>query len=283
MTRKWPRRNIVTSEEYSFSKFSRNDFYEKLNSRLVDMAELNSGQRIVDLACGTGGVTKLILERLRGARDSVVIAVDHSSSALKQAMEELNGRKDSAIQFVQSQVEQLSESLKESVDTIVFCNAIHYIPDKDALVADISKSLKLGGKFAFNTSFYEGSHPPETLDYYRKWMFKAMRILRREYGLSPSRDKKVESRNHLSPEEYKSLLENHGLKIVKQEINTVDVPIDGWLDISAFEDFVEGVMPGVPLDKASAALQEAVRRTFEEMNLTYVSRSWLGIVAVRAA
>ncbi len=273
----------MTSEQYSFSKFSRNDFYEKLNSRLVDMAELNSGQRIVDLACGTGGVTKLILERLRGARDSVVIAVDHSASALKQAMEELNGRKDSAIQFVQSQVEQLSDSLKESVDTIVFCNAIHYISDKDALVADISKSLKPGGKFAFNTSFYEGSHPPETLDYYRKWMFKAMRILRREYGLSPSRDKKVESRNHLTPEEYKSLLENHGLEIVKQEIDTVDVPIDGWLDISQFEDFVEGVMPGVPLDKASAALQEAVRQTFEEMNLTYVSRSWLDIVAVRAA
>ncbi|MDA0769050.1 MAG: methyltransferase [Chloroflexi bacterium] len=273
----------MTSQEFSFSKFSRNDFYEKLNSRLVEMAELNSGQRIVDLACGTGGVTKIILEHLRDARDSVVIAVDHSASALKQAMEELNGRKVSALQFVQSQVEQLSESLKETVDTIVFCNAIHYIPDKDALIEDISKSLKPGGKFAFNTSFYEGSHPPETLDYYRKWMFKAMRILRREYGLSPSRENKVESRKHLTPEQYKSILENHGLQIVKQEIETVDVPIDGYLDISAFQDFVEGVMPGVPLDKASAALQEGVRQTFAEMNLTYVSRSWLEVVAVRAA
>ncbi|MCH8827090.1 MAG: L-histidine N(alpha)-methyltransferase [Chloroflexi bacterium] len=272
----------MTSQEHSFSKFSRNDFYEKLNSHLVEMAELDSGQRIVDLACGTGGVTKLILDHLRDARDFVVIAVDHSASALKQAMEELKGSKDAAVQFVQSQVEQLSESLKESVDTIVFCNAIHYIPDKDALVKDISKSLKPGGKFAFNTSFFEGSHPPETLHYYRKWMFKAMRILRREYGLSPSREKKVESRKHLTPEQYKDLLETHGLKIVKQEIETVDVPIDGWLDISAFEDFVTGVMPGVPLDKASASLQEAVRQTFEEMKLTYVSRSWLGVVAVRA-
>ena len=272
----------MTSQEFSFSKFSRNDFYEKLNSRLVDMAELDSGQRIVDLACGTGGVTKLILDHLRDARDSVVIAVDHSASALKQAMEELNGRKDAALQFVQSRVEQLSEALKETVDTIVFCNAIHYIDDKDALVADISRSLKPGGKFAFNTSFYEGSHPPETLRYYRQWMFKAMRILRREYGLSPSREKKVESRKHLTPEQYKELLGNHGLTIVKQEIDTVDVPIDGWLDISGFQDFVEGVMPGVPLEKASAALQEAVRQTFEEMKLTYVSRSWLDIVAVRA-
>ena len=118
----------MTSQDYNFSKFSRNEFYEGLNAHLVDMADVRSGQRIVDLACGTGGVTKLILERLRDARESVVIAVDHSSSALKQAMEELNGRKNAAIQFVQSQVEQLSDSLKETVDTIVFCNAIHVTP-----------------------------------------------------------------------------------------------------------------------------------------------------------
>ena len=69
---------------------------------------------------------------------------------------------------------------------------------------------------------------------------------------------------------------------MKQEIETVDVPIDGWLDISAFSDFVEGVMPGVPLEKASSALQEGVRQTFEEMNLRYVARSWLDVVAVRS-
>ncbi|MCH8062557.1 MAG: hypothetical protein IH861_08640 [Chloroflexi bacterium] len=77
----------MAPEEFTFTKFSRNDFYEGLNRRLVDMAEIGSGQRIVDLACGTGGVTKLMLEKLRDARDSVIIAVDHSASALKQAME----------------------------------------------------------------------------------------------------------------------------------------------------------------------------------------------------
>ena len=150
---------MISNTEFSFSKFSQNSFYEGLNAHLVDMADLGRDKRIVDLACGTGGVTGLIVERLHDACESVVIAVDHSASALKQAMENLKGRRDSAIQFVHSQVEGLSDSLKESVDTIVFCNAIHYIPDKDALLADISKSLNPGGKFAFNTSFFEGSHP----------------------------------------------------------------------------------------------------------------------------
>ncbi|MYC06069.1 MAG: class I SAM-dependent methyltransferase [Chloroflexi bacterium] len=273
----------MTTQDYSFSKFSQNSFYEGLNAHLVDMADLSRDKRIVDLACGTGGVTSLIVGRLNNARDSVVIAVDHSAGALKQAMENLRGRGDSVIQFVHSQVEGLSESLnRESVDTVVFCNAIHYIPDKDALLEDITRSLNPGGKFAFNTSFYEGSHPPESLEYYRKWMFKSIRTLRREYGLKPTRAEKVESRKQLTVDQYRELLEKHGMTIVKQDIETVQVPIEGWLDISGFQDFIEGTLPGVPLKEASAALQSGVRQTFEEMNITHVPRSWLGIIAVRS-
>ena len=273
---------MTSSSDFSFSKFSQNSFYEVLNAHLVDMADLGGDKRIVDLACGTGGVTGLIVERLHDACESVVIAVDHSASALKQAMENLKGGRDSAIQFVHSQVEGLSDSLKESVDTVVFCNAIHYIPDKDALLADISKSLNPGGKFAFNTSFFEGSHPPESLEYYRKWMFKSIRTLRREYGLRPIRSEKVESRRQLTVDQYRELLEKQGLTIVRQEIDTVQVPIEGWLDISGFSDFIEGTLPGVPLEEASAALQSGVHQTFAEMNITHVPRSWLGVVAVRS-
>lgn len=269
------------SEEFSFSRFSDQSFFQSQNAHLIDMAGVGSGQRIVDLACGTGGVTRLILQRLKGARDSVIIGIDHSATALKLAMEDLKDVRDSAVQFVQSRVEHLSDSVKESVDTVIFCNAIHYVPDKEALLTEISKSLKPGGKLAFNTSFYDGAHLEETLLYYRKWMLKASRILRREYGLSPSRADKVESRKQLTPEEYTALVEGNGFRIEKQEIETVQVPMEGWLDISSFEDFIKGTMPGVPLDKASAALKAGVRQTFEEMKVTSIPRNWLDVVAVR--
>ena len=272
----------MASGDFSFATFSQNPFYEALNARLVAMAEPSSGQRIVDLACGTGGVTKLILEQIRGARDSVVIAVDHSAGALKQAMEDLKAQRDSAVQFVQSRVEQVSESLKERADTVIFCNAIHYIPDKDGLLVEVSKALNPGGKFAFNTSFYEGGQVPESLQFYRKWMFKSARVLRREYGLSPQRAAKVESRKHLTADEYRDLLERNRFRIVRQEEDTVMVPIEGWLDISTFQDFIEGTMPGVPLKEASAALKVGVRQTFDEMGIAHVPRNWLDIVAVRA-
>lgn len=271
----------MSDNEYTFTKFANNPFYRRQNAYLIDMAGVGSGQRIVDLACGNGGVTRLIVERLKGARDSVIIGIDHSAEMLKLAMEELKECRDAAIQFVQSRVEQASDSLKESVDTVFLCNAIHYVPDKNELVADIRKTLKPGGKLAFNTSFFDGAHPPETVLFARKWMLKAARRLRRDYGLSPVRSEKVESRKQLTPEEYRGLLEGHGFRISRQEIETVQVPIEGWLDISAFEDFIVGVMPGVPLDKASAALKAGIRQVFEEMNLDYVPRNWLRVVAVR--
>ena len=271
----------MSGANYSFSTFSKNEFYAQLNARLVDMAEVGSDRRIVDLACGTGGVTRLILERINRTRDTVVIALDHSQSALKAAMEELMDISDNAVKYVQSGVENVSEAVKESVDTIVFCNAIHYLPDKDKVVHDIGDALRTGGKFAFNTSFYEGGQHEDSSAFYSKWMFKAFRILRKEYGLKPDRTAKVESRRQLTPQEYSDLLERNGLTILRQKVDTVQVPIEGWLDISTFSDFIEGTMPGVPMDEASAALQEGIRQTYSELNVTHVPRNWLDIIAVK--
>ncbi|MDA1188245.1 MAG: class I SAM-dependent methyltransferase [Chloroflexi bacterium] len=271
----------VASEEYTFATFSENPFYYELNGKLVDMAEVQSREKIMDLACGTGGVTRLVLERLRGARNSVIICIDHSASALRQARESLKERKEAALLFVQSRVEQLTEAIKGKVDAVFYCNAIHYVPDKDELLRRIADVIKPGGVFAFNTSFYEGPLEPEAVAFYRKWMLKAMRVLKQDYGLSLQKSEKVESRKHLTADDYKALVERHGFKIKTQIVDAVKVPLQGWIDISKFKDFIEGSMPGVPLDKASAALIKAVKQTYEEMKITYVARNWLDVVAVR--
>lgn len=274
----------MPTDKFTFTDFANNPFYRTQNAHLIDMAGVDSGQRIVDLACGTGSVTRLIVERLRCARNSVIIGIDHSSDVLKLAMEELKEARDAAIhaiQFVQSRMEQASEAVKESVDTVFLCNAIHYVPDKNKLLSDISKTLKPGGKLAFNTTFFEGAHLPETLVFYRKWMMKASRFLRQEYGLRPIKAEKVEARRQLSPEEYRDLLETNGFRIAQQEIATVQFPESGFIDISTFEDFIEGTLPGVPLDKASAALKAGIAQTFQEMQVEFIPRNWLDIVAVR--
>ena len=273
----------MESSEFGFSKFSKNDFYAGINERLVDMAELGPGQKIIELACATGGVTKLILERLKDAKDSVVIAIDHSASALKQAMQEINGHGDSIVEFVQSQVEQIPETIKGSAaDVVIFCNAIHYISDKNVLITDIFNALKPGGKFVFNTSFYDGGQPEDSLLFYRKWMFKSLRVLRSDYQLRPDSSQKVESRKQLNPTDYAQILESNGFQVVKQVEDRIQVPISGWLDISEFEDFIQGTMPGVDMQAASDSLKKGVIAAFEEMKVTTIPRNWMRVVAVRA-
>ena len=148
-------------------------------------------------------------------------------------------------------------------------------------MAEISRTLKPGGKLAFNTTFYDGSLPDETLIFYRKWMLKAVRSLRREYGLAPVKSERTEARRQLTPQEYQALVESNGFKISKQSIDTVKFTLEGYLDISTFADFIEGTMPGVPLLEASSALKSGARQAFEEMNVDHIPRNWLCVVATR--
>ena len=268
-------------QDFSFSAFANAPFYVKINEDLVSLSGVCPGQSVVDLACGVGGVTKLIFEKLRGAKDSMITGVDLSSSALKQAREDFKDAKDAMVEFVQGRAEHLSQLIKEKVDAVVFCNAIHQFDDKETLLNEISNTLKPGGIFAFNTSFYEGGHTEGTEQWYRKWMFRSIRILRAEFGLTPVRANKVESRRHISVDQYVDILRDKGFDIREKRVTTIDVPLEGWVLISQFEDWINGVMPGVPLAPARESLQKAATQLFEEMKVTFISRDWLDIVAVK--
>ena len=91
----------------------------------------------------------------------------------------------------------------------------------------------------------------------------------------------MEARQHLTPEQYTDILKGDGFEIREQRINSVQVPLEGWVLISQFEDWITGVMPGVPLKEASEALQKGAAQLFEEMKVSFITRNWLEIVAVR--
>ena len=268
------------SEEFSFSSFSNLPFYKKINKRLLDLAKIGDQKSIVDLGCGTGLITKLILKKIKkDANDSIVYAVDHSSNALKTAAEEIGERKQATVKYIHSEVQNLKQVLREKVEAVIYCNSIHYVPDKLSLIKQVKNQLKPNGIFVFNTSFFEGSHPPETHNFYRKWMIRSLRELKSEYGLSPDKTSKVESRKQLTPEEYIAILEDAGFNIVIKDIQRIEVPHDGYYHISGFSDWIEGILPGVPLDKGCDTLQKSLKLVWEEMKLSSVPRLWLSISA----
>ena len=269
----------TASEEYTFTSFSYLPFYTQVNVRLLDLAEVGKQRTIVDLGCGTGGVTKLILERLQSAKDTVIYAVDHSTTALKAAAEEIGERKDLVVNYVHSEAQNLTDAVKDRVDAIVYCNSIHYVPDKAKHVNQIKEKLVTRGIFAFNTSFFEGAHPEDSHEFFRKWMMRSLRKLKREHGLSPKKSSKVESRVQLTANQYIVIVEGAGLKILVNDLNRVEVPHEGWHQISGFSDWIEGVMPGVPLEKGRESLQKGLAQIWTEMELKTVPRVWLSVSA----
>ena len=271
----------MVKTKYDFSSFSELDFYKNVNARLIELAEVEKLARIIELGCGTGGVTELILNRVNTARKTVIYAIDSSASAIAASVARFESRKEAVLKFIQTEAQNLHKTVTEQVDSVIYSNSIHYINNKMDMINQIGNRLKSGGTFAFNTSFFTGAHPPETEIILRKWMMKTIRLLKKRYGILPQKSEKVASRVQLTPDNYTQLVLSNGFYIKEKEVIKVEVPLDGWYHISSFQDWIEGVLPGVPLSKGKEILQETVKELFEELNIRSLQRNWLSIVAVK--
>src|SRR2546425_5552057 len=85
------------TNQFTFEAFAAHPFYTEINRSLVQQALAPLVTRppdatltIVDMACGTGAITRLIAEELacRG-RQARIIAVDPSADALRHAQKSM--------------------------------------------------------------------------------------------------------------------------------------------------------------------------------------------------
>jgi trans-aconitate 2-methyltransferase len=109
---------------------------------VLDRLPLRGDETVLDAGCGSGRVTKLLLERLPRGR---VIGVDGSESMVAEARQALAEYGD-RIELIHSDL--LGLELEERVD-VVFSNAVfHWIFDHDALFRRLHGVLKPGGRLA---------------------------------------------------------------------------------------------------------------------------------------
>lgn len=272
---------VADGQDYTFEAFSRHDFYRVVNEHLVDTTLQVRGRlpqlpihSALDLACGTGAVTQLLVERVRRLREPVeVIAVDPSESALEKARRLVGN----AARFVRGTAQAFSQ-VASGVDVILFCNAIHLLPDKDRVLREARKALNGNGVLGFNTSFYQGCYVPGTERFYKLWMLYSMQLLKQQTGLRPDRSK-VEAMRWLEPGEYRELLERRDFVIEDMQTEQAMMTCESWQDISHYSEFASGALPGVPVDVAIPVLQESVARAYEELGIAELPRNWLQVVA----
>lgn len=272
------------SADYTFEAFASHDFYRTVNEHLVD-ATFQIRQRLpllpihraLDLACGTGAVTQLLVDKVRSLREPVeVIAVDPSESALEKARRLVG----TAARFVRGTAQAFTQ-VANGIDIILFCNAIHLLPDrdKDSVVHEARRALNEEGVLGFNTSFYEGCYVAGTERFYRLWMYRAIRLLRQETGLRPDHRSKVEAMRWLTSDEYRNLLERNGFRVEDMHAEEALMTCESWQDISHYAEFAEGALPGVPTDVSIPVLQRAVEQAYDELGVTEIPRNWLQVVA----
>jgi ubiquinone/menaquinone biosynthesis C-methylase UbiE len=266
-----------TEERFSFTPFTRHAFFAEVNRWIVERVICPSRRTIVDLGCGPGAVTQLIVERLGQRRDARVIGVDPSPSALEKARAVIKSR---FTEFVEGSAEWLSR-LVPSADAVIFCNAIHLVPDKPKVIAEIRKILNPDGVLAFNTTFFNGAYVEGTTGFWRRWVVRAVQVLR-ERGVEVHHDAKATAREFLTPDEYATLCEQGGFQRPKCELVRVEMTPESLEDIGRFSLFIEGALPGVPLEQGAEALREGLRRALDETGLRTVPRNWLECVAVAA-
>ncbi len=260
-------------ERFSFAPFARHPFFTEVNRWIVERVICPSRRTIVDLGCGPGAVTQLIVERL-GASGHV-IGVDPSVTALERARRAIKSR---VAEFVEGSAEWLSR-LVPSADAVIFCNAIHLVPDKPKVIAEIRKVLKRGGVLAFNTTFFKGAYVEGTTGFWRRWVVRAVQALR-ERGLDVQHEGKATARAFLSAEEYATLCVQEGFSRPTVELVRVEMTPESLEDIGRFSLFIEGALPGVPLEQGAEALREGLGRALAETGLATVPRNWLECVAV---
>ena len=96
------------------------------------------GQTVLDAGCGSGRVTKLLLDQ--GVR---VVAVDADAAMVDKAREALAG--DERVVRVERQ-DLLDLELGEPVDAVFSCAVFHWITDHERLFARLRAALKPGGR-----------------------------------------------------------------------------------------------------------------------------------------
>ena len=177
---------------------------------LVALVERRTRMRVVDLGCGTGVLTRQLLDALDAAE---ALGIDSSAEMLEKAASHASG----SLHFEQGDIAAFAAT---DLDLLFSNAALHWIPDHERLFPKLIACLGLHGQLAVQMSWND-DHPSHRI----------AREVAAAFGLAPQRGV------ILTPERYSSILQCAGM--VRQHVR---VQVYGHLLPSAAEvvEWVKG-------------------------------------------
>jgi ubiquinone/menaquinone biosynthesis C-methylase UbiE len=288
----------------NYEPYSQEPEYIAANKALVETFDLGSVRRVVDLACGTGLLSDLLLQM---KPDVAINGVDISAESLeigrrlfreRGLLAETDSELEAAFRAGRGAIRMEEKSAMDPpfpdarFDCGMIGNAIHLMPDKDVFMQGVRRLLKPNGQFAFNSVFFTGTFGEGTEPVYTEWMKEAVLLLSRkneeraqrgEPPIKRTRGKfgRAFDKDWKTPEQWKALLEKHGFRVTRVYKRPIPITQHALELVGAYGGLAEVLMTGYPVDVASECLQRAVGPAFERCGVTEVTRYWLEVTATR--
>jgi SAM-dependent methyltransferase len=226
-------------------------FVQDLAEGVIEWLAPQAGEHILDLGCGDGRLTERIV-----AAGALVEGVDASPTMIEAA----RGR---GLKAVEAKAEKLPFATVE-FDAVFSNAALHWVRDQDAMMAEVHRVLKPGGRFVAEM----GGHG--NIAAIRVGL---MAVLAR-HGYA---DREDGINYYPTPEIYQQRLERHGFSVERIALIPRPTPLpdsgmEAWL-----RTFRRGVLDGIPepvretvVAETAALLAPALQDEAGNWNADYV-------------
>jgi len=110
------------------------------NQWIADQAKAHVGRRVLDAGCGSGNLTRLMLDR------DLVVAVDEWEAFVAGMRESFAGVENVAVhRFDLADPAMPAELERYGIDSVYCCNVLEHVEDHQAALANFARLLPVGG------------------------------------------------------------------------------------------------------------------------------------------
>ncbi len=247
-------------------------YFKDTIKRLVEYADIQSTDKVVDLACGTGYSTRFILEKA----PAKVYGVDSARAMLEYASKKFGGR----VRLLHGMAESLDMLIDEKVDKVISTFGFSYFVDPEKVIRGVYNALAPNGSFVFNVAISSDGKIVATHEFDKVFYRELSRLLREKLGEEvPQTEAPNIKVTKYTREELTGLLEAAGFKVRKyDEIECKITPEqlkNSYLS-TALDD-----MPQETKEIFEEAIENAIEETKEDLVDGYYISMFALIEAVK--
>jgi ubiquinone/menaquinone biosynthesis C-methylase UbiE len=179
---------------------------ERLSQSILDIAQVRSGQAILDTGCGLGGTNASINERVS---DATIVGLNIDPRQLAVARQKAQPRSGNTIEFVHGDACKLPFP-DASFDVVLAVECIFHFPSREDFFAHVRRVLKPGGRLVLSDYTPANLMAPAIPWIFRKYGAELLATYGTlDYTCSPDRYRELARRHGFSEPAFRDINREH--------------------------------------------------------------------------